>query len=48
MYIVEIDGTFSAQFSSSSEAMEHVETMAKPFGKSWVIKDPHGNVFARS
>jgi hypothetical protein len=47
MYKVYISGTFRGHANSPAEAMAIVEKWARPFRKSWVIKDQFNKVFAQ-
>ena len=47
MFRLEIAGSFRGNFKTSAEAMAAVEKWARPFRKSWVIKDSFTNVFAQ-
>ena len=47
MYKVEINGSFSGNFSTAHEALAHVEERARPYGHRWVIYDPYGKTYAQ-
>lgn len=47
-YKVYVNGRWTKEFKTASEAMAYIEKRVKPFRKSWKILEPSGKVFAQS
>tara|TARA_B100000287_G_scaffold259014_1_gene243547 strand:- start:256 stop:402 length:147 start_codon:yes stop_codon:yes gene_type:complete len=47
MYRLEIAGSFRGNFKTPTEAMAYVDKHARPFRKSWIIKDSFRKVYAQ-
>lgn len=47
MYKLEIGGVFHGLFKTPQEALAEVDKWARPFRKSWVVKDPFGKIYAQ-